>query len=147
MKISSSAFASNEPIPSKYTCDGLNINPPLQVSEVPGNAKSLALIVEDPDASPGVFIHWILWNINPGISNIEENSVPPGCMEGVSSFGRIGYGGPCPPSGTKHRYFFKIFALDSLLDLNPDTKARELKNIIEDHIIEIAEFIGTYKKR
>ena len=110
--ISSPAFENDGDIPSKYTCDGEEINPPLKIANIPGEAKTLALIVEDPDASKGVFDHWLVWNIEP-TGNIAEDSVP-GTV-GINSFGNTGYGGPCPPSGS-HRYYFRLFALDSNLN-------------------------------
>jgi Raf kinase inhibitor-like YbhB/YbcL family protein len=144
MKISSSAFGHNEAVPKKYTCDGSNINPPLTIADVPADAKSLALIVDDPDAPAGTWIHWTIWNINPGLTEIAENSVPAG-VEGYTSFGKPGYGGPCPPSGT-HRYFFKLYALDTLLDLSPRADAKQLEQTMQGHILNQAELIGTYKR-
>src|SRR3989344_873103 len=116
MNLSSPAFEHHQPIPAKYTCDGENINPLLQFSDIPDSTKSLVLIMDDPDAPAGLWVHWTIWNIDPGTAEIAENSVPPGSIEGVTSFGKPGYGGPCPPSGT-HRYFFKFFALDTKLDI------------------------------
>lgn len=133
MKIISSAFAENSTIPSKYTCEGENINPPLAFMDVPANAKSLVLIMDDPDAPMGTFVHWVLYNINPAEKGITENSVS-----------HSGYIGPCPPSGT-HRYFFKLYALDINLDLqNADKNMAEEK--MQGHILEKAELTGLYKK-
>ncbi len=145
MKISSSAFKNNEFIPSKYTCDGENINPPLSISGAPKNTKSLALIVDDPDAPHGTWIHWTIWNIDPKIGEICANSTPPNATEGITSFGKPGYGSPCPPSGT-HRYFFKIYALDTKIDLLASSKVNELEKAIEGHILDNAEIIGLYSR-
>lgn len=146
MKIESSAFAHNELISPKYTCDGENINPPLRISEVPEEAKSLVLIMDDPDAPGGTWVHWTVWNIAPSTREIPERSVPAGAVEGMTSFGRTGYGGPCPPSGT-HRYFFKLFALDTTLESSPSLGARELEEVMSGHILAEGEFVGLYQRR
>ena len=146
MKISSAAFENNSFIPSKYTCEGQEINPPLEFRDVPEDTKSLALIVDDPDAPMKTWVHWTIWNIDAKTTQILQNSCPKGAVEGITSFGRTGYGGPCPPSGT-HRYFFKLFALDKMLDLSPNSYARDIESTIEGHIIRKAELIGLYKKK
>ena len=146
MKISSAAFENNSFIPSKYTCEGQEINPPLEFKDVPEDTKSLVLIVDDPDAPMKTWVHWIIWNIDAKTTQILQNSCPKGAVEGITSFGRTGYGGPCPPSGT-HRYFFKLFALDKMLDLSPNSHARDIESTIEGHIIRKAELIGLYKKK
>ena len=146
MKISSTAFENNSLIPSKYTCEGQERNPPLEFRDVPEDTKSLALIVDDPDAPMKTWIHWTIWNIGAKTTQIPENSCPKGAIEGITSFGRTGYGGPCPPSGT-HRYFFKLFALDKMLDLGPNSYVRDIESAIEGHIIQKAELIGLYKKK
>ncbi len=145
MRIKSSAFKHTETIPSKYTCDGDDISPPLKIEEVPEEAKSLVLIVDDPDAPVGIWTHWTVWNINPKIEKIEEDSVPEGAVEGMTNFGSTGYGGPCPPGG-EHRYFFKLYALDSKLELDPSTEADELEEAMDKHIIEKAELVGLYER-
>lgn len=145
MKIQSSTFQHNENIPPKYTCDGEGINPPLQFFDVPGNAKSLVLISDDPDAPMGIWVHWTIWNIDPKIIEIAENSVPANAVEGTTSFGNVGYGGPCPPSGV-HRYFFKLYAIDTLLDLPAGTNSKDLEKAIQGHIVDSAEFIGLYSR-
>lgn len=142
MKLTSSAFAHNAPIPTKYTCQGEDINPPLSISDIPEGAISLALIVDDPDAPMGIWDHWLIWNIKPA-NQIEEDSSPG--IQGQNSWGRNDYGGPCPPSGT-HRYFFQLYALDLNLDLHNGATKTELENAIQGHIIEQAELIGLYKK-
>jgi len=146
MKISSAAFENNSFIPSKYTCEGQEINPPLEFRDVPEDTKSLVLIVDDPDAPMKTWVHWTIWNIDAKTTQILQNSCPKGAVEGITSFGRTGYGGPCPPSGT-HRYFFKLFALDKMLDLSPNSYARDIESTIEGHIIRKAELIGLYKKK
>jgi len=145
MEIESPVFKNNKLIPSKYTCDGENVNPPLLIGDVPENAKSLVLIVDDPDASRGAFVHWTVWNIDPGIKEIKENSCPQNAVEGRTDFGRPGYGGPCPPSGT-HRYFFKLFALNTTLDIDTSTEAADLEREIEDNILAKAQLVGLYRR-
>jgi len=138
MKIESSAFQNNQNIPPKYTCDGENINPQLKISGVPESAKSLALIVDDPDASMGTWVHWVVLNIDPETAEIPENSAPAGSLELKTSFDKPGYGGPCPHTGT-HRYFFKLYALDA-----PKINSAEE---IPAHTIASAELIGLYQRR
>lgn len=145
MKLSSLVFQNNGYIPVKYTCDGENVNPPLEISGVPAGARSLVLIMDDPDAPRGTWVHWTLWNINPETKEIKENLLPSGAVEGLTSFGRPGYGGPCPPSGT-HRYFFKLYALDTILNLNPEADKKLLEKAMEGHILDYAEIIGLYKR-
>ncbi|HEY4496926.1 MAG TPA: YbhB/YbcL family Raf kinase inhibitor-like protein [Candidatus Paceibacterota bacterium] len=149
MELTSRDFKNKEFIPSRFTCDGENINPSLQISGVTKGANSLALIVDDPDApgslSTGGWVHWVLWNINPDTVEIKIHGVPPGAIEGVTSFGRSGYGGPCPPSGT-HRYFFKLYALNAILDLPESADKKMLEARMNSHIIETAELIGLYKR-
>ncbi|PYL81560.1 MAG: YbhB/YbcL family Raf kinase inhibitor-like protein [Verrucomicrobia bacterium] len=125
ISITSPAFQGGGDIPAKFTCNGTNVSPGLQISGVPNEAKSLVLIVDDPDAPRGLFTHWIVWNIDPKTTQVAENSAPAGAVQGTSDFGKRNYGGPCPPSGT-HRYFFKIFALDTKLDLKPSARRAEL---------------------
>lgn len=146
LTITSSAFASEQMIPQKYTCDGNNINPPLKIEGVSTEARSLALIADDPDAPMGTWVHWVVWDIDPSTKEIAENSVPAGAVEGTTSFGKPGYGGPCPPSGT-HRYFFKVYALDTLLELPTDAKKEDLEQAIQGHILDQGEIMGTYSKQ
>ena len=145
MKITSSAFQQGGNIPSKFTCDGANTNPPLQISDVPPEAKSLVLIVDDPDAPNGLFTHWAVWNISPQTSTIAEGSTPKG-VQGTNGFGRSGYGGPCPPSGT-HRYYFKVFALDRELDLPFGAKRSQLDAAMKGHVIAQGESMGRYSRK
>src|SRR6201982_953748 len=125
ISISSPAFQAGGDIPAKFTCNGTNVSPELKISGVPNEAKSLVLIVDDPDAPRGLFTHWIAWNIDPKATDIAENSPQAGAIQGTNDFGKPNYGGPCPPSGT-HRYFFKLFALDTKLDLKPTARRAEL---------------------
>ena len=152
MKLTSPAFKHMGEIPKKYTCDGEDISPPLVWEGVPDGTKSLALIVDDPDApdprAPRMtWVHWVLYNLPPSTKGLEEGAVtlPPGTLQGRNDWGRTGYGGPCPPIG-RHRYFFKLYALDTILpDLGSPTKKALLK-AMEGHIIEKTELIGTYKR-
>lgn len=145
MKITSPSFGNNQPIPSKFTCDGENINPELVFSDIPKDTKSLSLIVDDPDAPGGTFVHWVVWNINPQVTKIEEGSVPQGAFLGTNDFGKREYKGPCPPSGT-HRYFFKLYALSEVLDLNEGATKKQLEKAMQGKIIDKAEIIATYKR-
>jgi Raf kinase inhibitor-like YbhB/YbcL family protein len=141
--ISSPAFNHEESIPSKYTCEGENISPPIRISGIPKQAKSLALVVEDPDATDGVFDHWILWNIPPE-ERIPEKSVPG--IPGKNSYGKMQYSGPCPPSGT-HRYYFRIFALDIDLNLKAGANKKALQEAMKGHVILEGELMGLYQKK
>lgn len=144
IKIKSLAFLNNELIPEKYTCNGKDVNPPLNISGVPENAKSLVLIVDDPDASK-LWTHWIVFNINPDICKIEENSLPLNSVLGANTSGKIGYEGPCPPKGERHRYFFRIYALDYVLSLLTEGSQRsEIEKAMEGHVIEQGELMGKY---
>ncbi|MGO9613806.1 MAG: YbhB/YbcL family Raf kinase inhibitor-like protein [Dissulfurispiraceae bacterium] len=146
LNISSPAFEMHGLIPAKYTCDGLNVNPPLVIGGVPSGTKSLALIVDDPDAPMGMWVHWVVWNMNPTTREIKENSVANGAVEGVNDFRRNAYGGPCPPSGT-HRYFFKLYALDAILEISPKTNKAGLESEMKGHVLTKVEFVGIYKRR
>jgi hypothetical protein len=143
MQISSNAFENNQPIPEKYGCQGEGFNPELSFSGVPDNAKSLVLIMDDPDAPSGTFVHWIMWNINPQTTEISENSVPRDVIQGKNSAGENRYHGPCPPDKA-HRYFFKLYALDADLRLAPTTTKAELVNAMQGHVLDSAEFFGLY---
>jgi len=142
IKVISSAFESNDTIPRKYTCNAENINPPLEFRGIPEKAESLVLIMDDPDAPMKVFTHWIVWNIVP-IAKIDEDSIPG--VEGINDFRKIGYGGPCPPSGT-HRYFFRVYALDKQLGLKAGKSRKELESEMIGHIIAEGELMGKYSK-
>lgn len=145
LSLKSLVFANNARIPGKYTCDGEDINPPLEIGGVPETTKSLVLLVDDPDAPAGTWVHWAVWNIAPTTQKIGEKSVPAGATEGVTSFGKPGYGGPCPPSGS-HRYFFKLFALDSELNLPTSADAKALQKAMEGHILDKTELLGLYSR-
>lgn len=151
IQLTSSAFDQGKPIPEEYTCDGRNISPPLQWSNVPEGAQSLAMIVHDPDAPRGTFIHWIIYNIPPNITEFTENVdkervLPSGARQGLNDADKIGYTGPCPPSGT-HRYFFRIYALDSTLDLEPGANMKQIEDAMRGKIIATGELMGTYKRQ
>ncbi len=141
MAISSPAFAAGANIPERFTCKGANSSPPLKFSGVPTSAKSLALIVDDPDAPGGLFTHWLLWKIAPATIMIGEKTVPSGTVQGTNDFGKPGYGGPCPPSGT-HRYFFRLFALDRPLDLAPNAKRADFDKALAGHVLARAELMA-----
>jgi len=144
MKLTSEAFGNGEMIPSEYTCDGEDTSPPLTISDVPQNAKSLALIMDDPDAPMGTFVHWVVWNIPSDKSIItrgEELKEP----QGRTSFGKRSYGGPCPP-GETHRYFFKLYALDTMLDLEQGLPKSALEKAMTCHMIEKVELVGKYSR-
>lgn len=145
IKVSSTAFYHNDFIPQKYSCDGEDINPPIKIENVPVEAKSLVLIVDDPDAPMGTWNHWLMWNIDPQINEIQENSVPGGAVLGTNDFGKLEYGGPCPPSGV-HRYFFRVFALDTMLNLPVGAKRSELEKAMENHLIDQGELMGKYQR-
>ena len=144
MKLISSAFNHGNSIPSKYTCDGEDISPPLSIEDVPENTKTFALIMDDPDAPMGIWDHWILFNIPSSIQQINEVEKPQG-FEGKNSWGRTGYGGPCPPSG-EHRYFFKMYALDTELNLGEGLTKEDLITAMNGHIIGKAVLMGTYTR-
>lgn len=144
MKLTSKAFKHNERIPEKYTGEGKDVSPPLDFGNVPKSAVSLALIVDDPDAPMGTFDHWIVWNLDPASSSLEEGADVP--VEGKNHFGEENYRGPLPPPGPVHRYFFKAFALDTKLDLPVGSTKEEVEAAIEGHVLDQAELIGTYQR-
>jgi Raf kinase inhibitor-like YbhB/YbcL family protein len=143
LDVISSAFSHNKKIPVKYTCDGENINPPLSIPNIPKDCVSMVIIVDDPDAPVGVWDHWIVWDIKPK-KEIRENSIPG--TEGINSFQKHHYSGPCPPS-KMHHYYFKVYALDKELNLPPYTKKKELEKAMEDHILAAGGIIGTYQRK
>lgn len=145
MKISSPAFYNNQFIPVKFTCDGEDINPPLNFEKIPEKTKTLALIVEDPDAPNGTWTHWILFDIPLNLTMIEENSSPG--KQGLNSSNKIGYQGPCPPGISKHRYFFRLYALDTIIELNEGVTRHQIDKRILNHIIESAEIMGYYSRK
>ena len=146
ISVTTPAFQAGGDVAAKFTCNGANVNPELKINGVPNEAKSLVLIVDDPDAPRGLFTHWIVWNIDPKATDIGENSAPAGGIQGTNDFGKRNYGGPCPPSGT-HRYFFKIYALDTKLDLKPSARRAELDAAMRGHTLAQGELMGRYSHK
>ncbi len=146
LTITSSAFVEGNAIPSRYTCEGRDINPPLAFGDVPAGTRSLALIVDDPDAPVGTWVHWVMWDIPADVREIAEGSLPAGAKQGVNDFRRNSYGGPCPPSGT-HRYYFRLYALDTTLDLGPSTDRVALEKAMRGHVLAKGLLMGTYRRR
>ena len=151
MDLKSSAFEAGEMIPPTYTCDGSDLSPPLSWSAVPAKAKSLALIADDPDAPRGTWVHWVAWNIPATVHDLPEgvpkrDTLPNGMKQGTTDFRSIGYGGPCPPSGT-HRYFFKLYALDATLNLLPSTTKKDLETAMQGHVLAQSELMGKYARK
>lgn len=145
MQITSPAFGHHQEIPRQFTCDGANLRPSLNIAASPAGTKSFALIVDDPDAPRGTWVHWTLWNIPPETTEVPGAALPAGAREGKTSFGKPGWGGPCPPSGT-HRYFFKLYALDTALPLAPAADAAALEKAMAGHVLAEAELVGLYKR-
>ena len=146
MKITSSAFQEGGTIPEKFSKNGQNVSPGLRIEGAAAEAKSLLLIVDDPDAPIGLFTHWLVWNIDPKVTDIAEGNAPSGAVQGRNDFGESGYGGPQPPSGT-HRYYFKIFALNRRLDLKSGAKRRDVDAAIKGHVIAQGQLVGRYSKK
>ncbi len=149
--VSSEAFKDGETIPVEYTCDGKNISPALLWEGIPAGAKSIALIMDDPDAPGGMFVHWVLYNIPASTRKLPEGmpkneTLGDGSRQGMTDFGRVGYGGPCPPKGT-HRYYFKIHALDTMLSLQPGASKKQLEDAMKGHILEQGELMGRYERQ
>jgi Raf kinase inhibitor-like YbhB/YbcL family protein len=149
-KLTSTAFKEGETIPGSYTCDGVNVSPSLEWSGVPATAKTLALICDDPDAPAGTWVHWVLYNLPAANMGLIENvpateQLKGGGVQGTNDFRKVGYGGPCPPSGT-HRYFFKLYALDSELPLKPGATKGDLVKAMEGHIVGQTQLMGRYSK-
>lgn len=149
MKLTSPVFEHNGSIPAKYTCDGEDINPPLQVSDVPESAQSLVLVMDDPDVPESVradrmWVHWVVYDIPPDTTDIPEGKRPPG-IEGQGTSGDLGYHGPCPPD-REHRYFFKLYALDTMLDLSEGVSKAEVEQAMQGHVLDHAELIGRYER-
>ena len=152
IQVTSAAFNEGGSIPAKYTCDGINVSPPLKWASIPDTTKSIALIVDDPDAPRGDWVHWVVYDLPASLRELPEK-VPPdekilgnGGRQGATDFGKIGYGGPCPPSGT-HRYFFKVYALDKLLGLAPGATKAQLLKAMEGHVLAEGQLMGKYKRR
>lgn len=150
LRITSAAFKEGQRIPRGYTCDGANVSPPLEWSGMPANAKTLAIVCDDPDAPSGTWVHWVLYDLPADNIGMVENmpateKLAAGGFQGKNDFGKIGYGGPCPPQGT-HRYFFKLYALDSELPLKAGLRKADLLKAMEGHIVAQAQLIGTYRR-
>ena len=151
IKVTSSAFEEGGMIPSRYTCDGENVSPPLNWEQVPEATRTVALICDDPDAPMGTFVHWVLFNLPADTTELPEDfpddeTLPNGARQGISDFGKTGYGGPCPPSGT-HRYYFKVYALDTKLDVVSIMDKPTLLEAMEGHILAQGQIVGKYKRQ
>ncbi len=150
LTLDSPAFAQGEPIPRAYTCDGDDISPPLTWTDPPADTVTFALVMEDPDAPGGTWEHWVIFDVPGDASGLPE-AIPPeprlpdGSVQGLNSWGRVGYGGPCPPGG-RHRYFFRLYALDTRLELGADTTAAQLMEALEGHVLARAELMGVYSR-
>ncbi len=150
--LTSSAFAEGAAIPAKHTCDGINVSPPLEWRGVPGGTRQVALIVDDPDAPAGTWVHWVLYGLDASFSDLTEGlpagqRLNNGALQGTNDFKKLGYGGPCPPRGKAHRYFFKIYALDVELSLKPGASKADLERAMQGHIIAQGQLMGTYQRR
>ncbi|MBI1894761.1 MAG: YbhB/YbcL family Raf kinase inhibitor-like protein [Candidatus Rokubacteria bacterium] len=151
-ELQSPAFASGGDIPVKHTCDGPDLSPPLRWGDPPANTKSFALVVDDPDAPAGTWVHWVLYSITPTIRELPEGVATRDAVagigtQGMNDFRKVGYGGPCPPRGPAHRYFFKLYALDTELALAARKTKAEVLKAIDGHVLERAELMGRYKRR
>jgi Raf kinase inhibitor-like YbhB/YbcL family protein len=147
IELTSPAFEAGAAIPKRYTCDGDDTSPPLAWTEVPSAAKELALIVEDPDAPGGTYVHWTVFAIPPNTDGFDEGKLPPGAQEGENSFGNVRYGGPCPPEGDKaHRYSFSLYALKTEADLEQGTKPEQVRAAIAKHALARGRLVGTFKR-
>jgi Raf kinase inhibitor-like YbhB/YbcL family protein len=152
MQLTSTAFKEGEPIPARYTRDGKDVSPPLKWSGAPANTKSFALIADDPDAPAGTWVHWVVYDLPPATTELAEDTpksqnLPGGAKQGLNDSRRLGYGGPGPPPGKPHRYFFKLYALDKPLDLNPGATKKDVERAMETHILGQTQLMGTYQRR
>ena len=152
MQITTTAFKEHEAIPARFTCQGENVSPALSWSGMPANAKSLVLICDDPDAPSGTWTHWVVYDLPSSASELPENvsrsaTISGGGKQGMNDFRQIGYGGPCPPSGKPHRYFFRLYALNSMLELRPGARRSDVEAAIGKHLLASAEVFGTYQRR
>lgn len=151
IKLTSSAFAEGEAIPAKYTCDGEDASPPLAWANVPADARNIAIVCEDPDAPGGLWVHWVLYGLPGSVRELPAGlpateTLPIGAKQGTNDFDRYGYGGPCPPPGKAHRYFFRIFAVDVVVTLHPGATRDELLSAMEGHILAQGQLMGLYKR-
>lgn len=149
--LNSSAFASASEIPSQYTCKGEDLSPALQWNGAPAKTVAFAMIMDDPDAPAGVWVHWVLWNVPRSTTSLREGvardgQLDDGSQQGRNSFGKTGYNGPCPPSGQTHRYYFRLFALDAKLNLPADADRSQLDAAMKSHVLAQAEYMGTFHK-
>ncbi len=152
MQLTSPSFQQGAPIPVQHTCDGSNVSPALQWTDAPPGTKTLALITDDPDAPMGTWVHWVIYNVPPTLTGLPEavdrsQFVLNGAKQGLNDFRHLGYGGPCPPSGKPHRYFFKLYALDAELPLSPGATNSQLEKAMQGHVLAQAELMGTYQRR
>lgn len=151
LAVTSSAFSEGTKIPKQYTCDGADMSPALTWKSVPPETKSIALICDDPDAPVGIWVHWVLYNVPPTSTELTENlpkqdTLPNGAKQGKNDFGKIGYGGPCPPKGKPHRYFFKLYALDTQLSLGTGATKQQVEKAMAGHILAQGQLMGTYQR-
>ena len=152
LSLASTAFAEGKPIPQKYTCQGSDVSPPLAWANVPANTKSFVLIADDPDAPAGTWVHWVLFDLPSTATALPEDVaktqyVAGNAKQGINDFHRLGYGGPCPPAGKPHRYFFKLYALDTMLDLKPGATKRDVEAAMNGHVLAEGQLIGTYQRK
>jgi Raf kinase inhibitor-like YbhB/YbcL family protein len=152
LAVTSAAFEHGQPIPVKYTCQGDDVSPPLKWNGAPGSTKSFALICDDPDAPGGTWVHWVIYNLPPDApllpeSTAKSETLPGGAAQGRNSFQNLGYGGPCPPGGKAHRYFFKVYALDTVLVLDGHPDKEKLLAAVKGHIVAQGQLMGTYKRQ
>ena len=152
IQTTSAAFANGQPIPAKYPCEGSDISLPLKWTNAPANSKSFALIADDPDAPVGTWVHWVLYDLPPNTTGLPEGVaktqfIVGNAKQGLNSWPRLGYGGPCPPPGKPHRYFFKLYALDTMLDLKPGVTKKDLLKAMEGHVLAEGQLMGTYQRK
>lgn len=152
MELTSTAFQYMQPIPTEYTCEGKDISPPLAWTGAPAGTRSFALIVDDPDAPGGVWTHWVVFDLPADTSELAEDTaksqyITGNAKQGLNDFKHLGYGGPCPPSGKRHRYFFKLYALDTMLDLKPGASKKEVEAAMAKHILAQGQLVGTYQRK
>ena len=152
LQITSPAFSEGQPIPAKYSCEGNDASPPLKWTNAPANTKSFALIADDPDAPVGTWVHWVLYDLPPNTTELPEavaktQFTSSGAKQGLNSWPRLGYGGPCPPPGKPHRYFFKLYALDTMLDLKPGATKKDVEAAMKGHILAEGQLMGRYQRK
>ena len=152
IQLTSSAFNEGQPIPKKHTGDERDVSPPLKWSGAPSNTVSFALIADDPDAPVGTWVHWVLYDLPAATAELAENIeksqyLPAGAKQGLNDFRRLGYGGPCPPPGKPHRYFFKLYALDKMLELKPGVTKNDVCKAMEGHVLAEGQLMGTYQRQ